>query len=97
MDTAHAADYVEAVNGVFHIVSTVIMVGWLIVGLLINNKIGGLRNEFLQDRMKVTSSLDKLHGVVQGHVDTDELQFKDLNRRLDKMERDGDDKLRRRY
>jgi hypothetical protein len=76
----------EQINEYFHIVSTLIMLGWLFIGMRIDQKIGRLKETFLKDRIEVGSKIDSLSGTVQTHVAEDRIQFQELQRRLGNIE-----------
>lgn len=66
-------------NLILNILTAVATFGLLVVGLLI-------KNEVLKDRVTVIEALAKLTGVVNGHIETDELQFEHLNEKLDRLD-----------
>ena len=72
----------------FDLVSAAAMVGWLIIGLLIRNKISDVRLEIEQHRGVAERGMAALQKEIEVHIAKDEQMFSELFRLMDWIQKD---------
>ncbi len=78
---------------IFHVITGGATLGYLIVGLLINNKMAQVQLAFQKAFGDIKNDITELRGDIESHGKEDTLNFKEVGRRLDNLERTNSNRV----
>ncbi len=78
---------------IFHFITGGATLGYLIVGLLINNKMGKVELGFQKSLSEIGKSIVELQGDIESHSKEDIIHFEEMYRRLNNLERTNSNRV----